>query len=100
MITKAGVPNNKIFGGVASYGRLFEIEDLSCHGPGCKFTSPESRAIMGGCTRTPGYIAEAEIYWWLENGGEDITTYYNDASAAIITYLVNGTWVSYNNKTH
>lgn len=100
MITKAGVANNKIFGGVASYGRSFEMEDPSCHGPECKFTGPESGAMAGKCTRTPGYIAEAEIYQWLEDGNEDITTYYDDASAAMIAYSANGTWMSYNNKTH
>ncbi|KAL1841513.1 hypothetical protein VTJ49DRAFT_7004 [Mycothermus thermophilus] len=38
IITKAGVPNNKIFVGEASYGRSFRMAQAGCWGPTCDFT--------------------------------------------------------------
>lgn len=95
MITKAGVPNNKIFAGVASYGRSFKMEDPSCHGPECKFTGPESGARPGECTQTAGYIAEAEIKNWLESSGDNITTYWDKDSRSYISFSQDGDWVAY-----
>jgi GH18 family chitinase len=100
MITKAGVPNNKIFGGVASYGRSFGMADPSCYGPTCKFTGPESGARPGECTQTAGYIANAEIGEWLADENEKINTYYDEKSASIISYSESGTWVAYSNKAN
>ncbi|RJE17559.1 LysM domain protein [Aspergillus sclerotialis] len=97
MITKAGVPNNKIIGGVASYGRSFGIKDPSCHGPECHFTGPKSGAEPGECTKTPGYIANAEIQRWL-NSSKKITSYWDDVSRSNISYSADGTWVAYNDQ--
>lgn len=100
MITKAGVPNNKIFGGVASYGRSFGMADPSCYGPTCKFTGPESGVRPGECTQTAGYIANAEIGEWLADENEKINTYYDEKSASSISYSESGTWVAYSNKAN
>lgn len=62
MITKAGVPNNKIMVGVSSYARTFKMVDGNCAGPNCHFVGPESAAEKGSCTDTAGYISNAEIY--------------------------------------
>jgi GH18 family chitinase len=63
MITKAGVPGNKIVVGIASYGRSFQMAEAGCWGPTCKFTGDRltSYAMPGRCTDTGGYIADAEI---------------------------------------
>ncbi|KAL0938067.1 chitinase [Colletotrichum truncatum] len=63
MITKAGVPSNKVLVGVSSYGRSFQMADPSCTGPNCLFTGDRktSFARKGRCTQTGGYIANAEI---------------------------------------
>ncbi|KAK1763783.1 glycoside hydrolase superfamily [Phialemonium atrogriseum] len=61
MITKAGVPNNKIMVGLSSYGRFFKMVD-ACHGPNCHFVGPLSAAKKGEYTDTAGYIANAEIF--------------------------------------
>ncbi|GLA97771.1 hypothetical protein AtubIFM61612_001995 [Aspergillus tubingensis] len=94
MITKAGVPNSKIVAGLASYGRSFGMVDPSCYGPECKFKGPESAAMPGECTQTPGYIANAEINDWLQ-GDQNITTYFDHVSRSTISYSANGTWVAY-----
>lgn len=95
MITKAGVPNSKIVAGLASYGRSFEMVDPTCHGPECKFTGPDSGATPGECTKTPGYIANAEISEWLQDKDQNITTYFDEVSRSTISYSANGTWVAY-----
>lgn len=98
MITKAGVENNKIIGGVASYGRSFGMADPSCTGPECHFTGPKSGAKPGKCTQTRGYMAGAEIAEWVKND-PDVTTYWDQESRSTISYSQkDGTWVAYNNQ--
>jgi chitinase len=57
MITKAGVPAEKVIIGIASYGRSFRMADKSCTGPQCLFTGSYSvsEAEPGPCTDTSGY---------------------------------------------
>jgi GH18 family chitinase len=99
MITKAGVPSNKIIVGVTSYGRSFQMVDPSCTGPDCLFTGgPEaggSGATKGRCTGTAGYLSNAEIREIA--GGSGVRTWYDkDSDSNIMTY--NGdNWVAYMN---
>lgn len=50
MITKAGVPSNKVAVGIASYARSFGMVDTSCTGPRCFYRGPDSTAEAGPCT--------------------------------------------------
>jgi len=101
MITKAGVPSNKIVVGVASYGRAFQMTQSGCTGPMCTYIGPDSGATPGRCTQTPGYIAKAEIDEILSTDGTATTWYDNDSQTDIMVY--NSTqWVaymSYNTRT-
>ncbi|KAL3462009.1 hypothetical protein BJX64DRAFT_288751 [Aspergillus heterothallicus] len=61
MITKAGVPSNKVVVGISSYGRSFKMTSADCTGPDCTYVGSASDALAGRCTLTNGYIANAEI---------------------------------------
>ena len=94
MITKAGVPSNKIVVGVTSYGRSFKMTDSGCTGPMCTYTGPDSDAAPGRCTQTAGYLAQAEIDEILKENASAKTFYDNDSESDIMVY--NETeWVSY-----
>lgn len=63
MMTKAGMPSNKIAVGITSYGRSFKMAEEGCYTEMCLFTGSKmhSNAAPGMCTDEPGYIADAEI---------------------------------------
>ncbi|KAI8163643.1 Killer toxin subunits alpha/beta [Colletotrichum sp. SAR 10_70] len=90
MITKAGVPSNKVLVGVSSYGRSFQMVDPSCTGPNCQFTGDRttSYARKGRCTQTGGYIANAELS---EIGGRTWTDTESNSKIMVDGDL----WVSY-----
>jgi GH18 family chitinase len=85
MITKAGVANNKIFVGEASYERSFHMASDGCWGPMCDSTGSrtQSDAKPGRCTNTGGYPAYAEIAE-LQANGQDAKMFYDDASSSDI----------------
>jgi hypothetical protein len=95
MITKAGVANNKIFVGEASYGRSFHMASDGCWGPMCDFTGSrtQSDAKPGRCTNTGGYLAYAEIAE-LQGNGQDAKMFHDDTSSSDIM-LYKGDYVSY-----
>ncbi|KAL6876786.1 glycoside hydrolase family 18 protein [Trichoderma novae-zelandiae] len=98
MVTKAGVPTNKIAVGIAGYGRSFGMVDPSCTGPQCLFTGPDSTATPGDCTATAGYISQAELE---ALGGSSlarragVTSWHDDSSDSDMMTYGNGTWVAY-----
>ncbi|GAB1317774.1 chitinase [Madurella fahalii] len=77
IITKAGVPNNKVFVGEASYGRAFHMAKDGCWGP---------------CTR--GYLALAEINEIIKRSGDN-TLYFYDSESNTDILLYNGDYISY-----
>lgn len=111
MITKAGVPSNKIAVGVASYGRSFQMTTAGCTGPMCTYTGGESGAYPGPCTGTPGYIANAEINAILSGTGswEDSTgavqqinsysSYFDEDSQSNVAVYDSTQWVGYMNDS-
>ena len=94
MITKAGVPSNKIVVGTTSYGRSFQMVQSGCTGPMCTYIGPKSGATPGRCTQTAGYLANAEIYEILAND-HSATTFYDNSSESDVLIYNNTQWVSY-----
>ncbi|KAF7341759.1 Glycoside hydrolase family 18 protein [Mycena sanguinolenta] len=95
MITKAGVPSNKLIVGVTSYGHAFQMTTAGCTGPMCTFTGPSSGATPGPCTQTAGYIANAEINQIIANGG--VQTFHDASSDSDILVYNSVQWVAYMN---
>ncbi|TQV90074.1 glycosyl hydrolases family 18 [Cordyceps javanica] len=93
MITKAGVPSNKIAVGIASYGRSFQMTDGQCVGPMCTYTGKASGATPGRCTKTAGYISNAEIREILANN--PTARKLSDGDGADILIYNGDQWVSY-----
>ncbi|KAM7198915.1 carbohydrate-binding module family 24 protein [Naviculisporaceae sp. PSN 640] len=95
IITKAGVPNNKVFVGEASYGRSFHMAVDGCWGPMCEFTGSrtQSDAKPGRCTDTGGYLAHAEIMEIIQKG-DGAKTFHDTASNSDIM-LYQGDYISY-----
>ncbi|KYQ93197.1 speract/scavenger receptor domain-containing protein [Tieghemostelium lacteum] len=98
MITKAGVPSNKVIMGIGLYGRSFQQVDPSCSGPECKFTGSgvQSLATPGPCTVTPGYIALAEIYTIINSDHSRVrSNQYDSVSDSQILTFDTHDWVSF-----
>ncbi|ERT01646.1 hypothetical protein HMPREF1624_02898 [Sporothrix schenckii ATCC 58251] len=97
IITKAGVANNKVVVGEASYGRSFHMAEHLCWGPLCEFTGSrnQSDATPGRCTQTAGYIANAEINELIRQGAQSIY----DGSSDTDVVLYNGDYVAYMTPT-
>lgn len=85
MITKAGMPSNKVAVGVTSYGRSFKMAEKGCYTEMCLFTGSRlvSNAEPGVCTDTAGYISNAEI---AELRANHLTHVKNDLMADTIVF--------------
>ncbi|KAJ5647453.1 hypothetical protein N7490_003825 [Penicillium lividum] len=102
MITKAGVPGNKVIVGVTSYGRSYKMAEAGCYGPNCVYTGDRlnSNAKPGKCTATAGYIADAEIAEILDNPKRAVTQHFVDSSSNSDILVYDDTeWVSYMSAT-
>jgi hypothetical protein len=95
MITKAGVPSNKVIAGVTSYGRSFQMTTPGCYGPMCTFTGPSSGAEPGPCTGTPSYIADAEIKQIAADAGRVNYVGFDAASQTDILVYDGDQWVGW-----
>ncbi|KAL6233081.1 hypothetical protein BDW75DRAFT_252210 [Aspergillus navahoensis] len=89
MITKAGVPSERVVVGVASYGRSFAMAEVGCHGPECLYTGSRanSDATKGPCTGTAGYLANAEINEIISGSPSGLTTRDTVSSRVTAHYL-------------
>lgn len=99
MITKAVVPNSKIFVSAASYGRSFKMTTAGCWTEEYTYTGPDSGAFAGMCTNTAGILANYEIELIIaENPSAQV---YWDSTAQTNILVYNDTkWVSYMDDTN
>ncbi|TWU73481.1 hypothetical protein ED733_000639 [Metarhizium rileyi] len=99
MITKAGVPSNKVAVGITSYGRSFHMAQAGCDGPDCKFTgsSTHSDAKVGMCTNTAGYNADAEIKDIISLYPDNVKQWIDTSNSNILVYN-DVEWVAYMDK--
>ncbi|KAJ4303943.1 hypothetical protein N0V88_001544 [Collariella sp. IMI 366227] len=96
MITKAGMPSNKLVVGISSYGRSFRMTTPGCTGPMCTFTGPASGATPGRCTGEAGYLANAEISQILASG-TNTQTWHDGVSHSDFLVYDSVQWVAYMN---
>ena len=102
-MTKAGVPANKVFIGVSSYGRSFKMANPKCKGPMCTYLGARnaSPARKGACTDTAGYIADGEINQYrkiyADQNSDDykFTEAYYDKDSDSDIFIWDDTWVAY-----
>lgn len=61
MVVKSGVNTKKVYGGLANYARTYRLSDTSCTDYGCPFTGPDSGALAGSLTNSPGILSVNEL---------------------------------------
>ncbi|KAI0164012.1 hypothetical protein GGR57DRAFT_489709 [Xylariaceae sp. FL1272] len=97
MITKAGVPSNKVVVGITSYGRSFQMTTPGCFTELCTFTGSAafSNATEGSCTRTLGFISYAEIQDLIKDKSRINIQYVDQKSDTNILVYDQTQWVGY-----
>ncbi|KAL8393756.1 hypothetical protein RB595_003486 [Gaeumannomyces hyphopodioides] len=100
MITKAGVPSNKVVVGVTSYARSFHMSERGCTHEMCTFTGDRvtSHAKKGRCTETAGYISNAELDEIIKKGGNVQTWTSQLTNYIVYDELEWGAYMDDNNK--
>jgi len=100
LITKAGIPSNKVIVGVASYGRSFKMVQPGCTGPMCPFAGKASGAKPGLCTGTPGYLANAEIDKIINDPNSKARIWTDTETLSNILVYDGDNWVAYMDDTN
>lgn len=98
MLSKAGLDFSKLHGGLANYARTYQVGTTNCiEGPICGFTGPNSNAIAGNITNTPGIMSEEELE--MIPSSDIVKTWIN--STADCTYMLyyENNWAAWSNDS-
>jgi chitinase len=93
MVTKAGVHSQKLFIGMALYGRSFKMTDPGCQTEMCTYTGPPSGALPSECRETAGYISNYEYNHIILDGSSQANARSTD-EGDILVYK-GDQWVSF-----
>lgn len=100
LVSKAGLDVGKIYVGIASYARSFEVSTSGCYEIGCTFTGPSSGATPGEYTDVPGILSFDDISYIQAN--DQVNDIYNDTESQCTIMLYNNNqwaaWSSDNNQ--
>ncbi|KAJ3082437.1 hypothetical protein HK102_001702, partial [Quaeritorhiza haematococci] len=92
LITRAGVPTNKILLGIGYYGRSFQLSDQSCTSSGCGFSGG---ADPGPCSGERGILGYFEIESILRAGDHSQIHRDDKALTNIMVYNEGRDWVGF-----
>lgn len=73
----------RILVGQPLYGRSFQMTEAGCYTDECTYTGPNSGALPGACTETPGYIGNWEINQIIYNNSQyssSVMQYYDSVA--------------------
>ncbi|VUC28028.1 unnamed protein product [Clonostachys rosea] len=99
MVTKAGMPSDKVVVGVSSYGRSFKMSDWGCRFQSCTFLGDRNTPLAkpGNCTNEAGILSDYEIAQVTRNP-LGVKAWYDADSDSDLVAFDGGEWVSHMSK--
>lgn len=91
MLNKAGIPFNKLYGGLANYARTFQLLTPSKYSKNSGYTGPDSGAVLGPISQIRGVLTNVEIESYSSEFSQNF--YDDDSNCQISVYK--DTWIGW-----